>query len=206
MSEQELNSLDRFRKKSDRLVLEQHSHCEVPAGCGGVVLRWHNPRASMPMILSLYTPEPAECFLDGVLLSSARLDLLPGRHILAVQLKSVTRVLLMFAAVHDSPQARADSTSQSRNPPVKVLSIPDTTWKFTLDPPSDGWKTAEFDDTSWQTLVRVPTPQVEWNQHGAHQAHRCTEQGAACMGLPDAVQTSKVSVWIRKVFTLSLPE
>ena len=37
-----LNGPDRYRKRSPRLVLEEHSHCEVPAGCGGVVLRWIN--------------------------------------------------------------------------------------------------------------------------------------------------------------------
>jgi sulfatase modifying factor 1 len=28
-------------------VLEAHSHCEVPAGCGGVVLQWRNPSAGL---------------------------------------------------------------------------------------------------------------------------------------------------------------
>ena len=31
-----LNTLNRFRKHSPRLLLEEYSHCEVPAGCGGV--------------------------------------------------------------------------------------------------------------------------------------------------------------------------
>ena len=31
-----LNSLDQFRKQSSRLVLEEHSHCEVPAGYLGM--------------------------------------------------------------------------------------------------------------------------------------------------------------------------
>jgi hypothetical protein len=34
-----LNSLSRYTKRSPEYVLEEHSHCEVPAGCGGVVLR-----------------------------------------------------------------------------------------------------------------------------------------------------------------------
>ena len=42
-----LNELERFRKTSSRLALEAHSHCEVPAGCGGVVLRWTRPGAPL---------------------------------------------------------------------------------------------------------------------------------------------------------------
>jgi hypothetical protein len=48
MSKKALNSLDRFRKHPGQLVLEEHGHCEVPAGCGGVVLRWRNPNPSPP--------------------------------------------------------------------------------------------------------------------------------------------------------------
>lgn len=43
-----LNSIDRFRKRPQRFVLEEHGHCEIPAGCGGVVLRWRNPQAAVP--------------------------------------------------------------------------------------------------------------------------------------------------------------
>jgi len=40
-----LNSLDRFRKSKSGLTLEVYSSCEVPAGCGGAVLRWRRPGA-----------------------------------------------------------------------------------------------------------------------------------------------------------------
>lgn len=40
-----LNTLDRFTKQPGLLALQESSHCEVPAGCGGVVLRWIDPRA-----------------------------------------------------------------------------------------------------------------------------------------------------------------
>jgi hypothetical protein len=45
-----LNSLDAFTKKSPRFILEEHGGGEVPAGCGGVVLRWINPAAAEPHI------------------------------------------------------------------------------------------------------------------------------------------------------------
>jgi hypothetical protein len=36
MGELKLNDLDRYHKRSASLILQEYSHCEVPAGCGGV--------------------------------------------------------------------------------------------------------------------------------------------------------------------------
>ncbi len=49
-----LNSIDRYVKRSPHFVLEEHGHCEVPAGCGGVVLRWLNPATTVPVRLELW--------------------------------------------------------------------------------------------------------------------------------------------------------
>src|SRR5947199_1939086 len=101
--QQQLNSVERFRKQPGRLVLEEHSHCEVPAGCGGVVLRWRNPLAALPVTVHLYAPVKPVCFLDGDELQTGRIDLVPGRHVAAVLLDNVdlSAGLLMFAATHD---------------------------------------------------------------------------------------------------------
>ncbi len=50
--ELKLNTIGRFVKRSPCLALEQHNHCEVPAGCGGVVLRWFNPSRGIPILFS----------------------------------------------------------------------------------------------------------------------------------------------------------
>ena len=50
--ELKLNSISRSSKQSPRLVLEEHGHCEVPAGCGGVVLRWRGHDDPIPVKLS----------------------------------------------------------------------------------------------------------------------------------------------------------
>src|SRR5215212_3654195 len=103
MAEQELNSLSRFRKQPGKLVLEEHSHCEVPAGCGGVVLRWRNPQATIPLTLYLYTPRPSASFLDGAELNVARVTIAPGDHVIAVVLEAIdlSGGLLMFAGRYD---------------------------------------------------------------------------------------------------------
>jgi hypothetical protein len=147
--QQRLNSLDRFRKRPGRLVLEEHGHCEVPAGCGGVVLRWRNPAAAVPVTVHLYTPVKATCWIDGAEPQTSRVDLAPGPHAVAFALEQVDLLadyLLLFAAVHD-PKERRDQPADVSERPVKVLTAADGTWKFRLDPPpSDAWTAAAFDD------------------------------------------------------------
>src|SRR5262249_25082179 len=156
----DLNSLSRFRKQPGRLVLEEHSHCEVPAGCGGVVLRWRNPRAGLPVTIHLYTPVPARCLLDGTEVQTARGDLTPGRHAVACAIEDVNRSagLILFAAVHDPEKEQALSTGVT-GPPLTVVSDADGTWKYTLDrPATEEWAAPSFDDRGWPVLTKAPTP------------------------------------------------
>lgn len=217
---QDLNSLDRFRKHPGRLVLEEHGHCEIPAGCGGVVLRWRNPHVCRPVLLYLYTPIRAAIWLDGVEPYSARVDLAPGNHSVAVAVEKVDlrAGLLMFAAI-PNPDHQQTPPAADVEPPFKVLSADDGTWKFSLTPPPENWNTLEFDDRDWPALTRRPTPQLDWNQHGAWPLNTCTQQGAVCLGLPEgggkgsprwwqrllglresSNEPLTGSIWIRKVF------
>src|SRR5271166_5805199 len=151
MSEQRLNSLDRFRKQPGRLVLEEHSHCEVPAGCGGVVLRWRNPQSALHVTVRLYAPVKAVCCLDGEEVQTGRIDLVPGPHVAAVFLENVelSGGLLMFAATHDPKEYQRLRPADVEEAPLKVLSADDGTWKFTIEHPLDGWTALAFDDRDW---------------------------------------------------------
>jgi len=80
-----LNSFDRFTKTSPRLLLEEHAHCEVPAGCGGVVLRWINPATGLPVLLDVFNPSHATLAIDGVAVTHSSLLLAPGRHVLSLE-------------------------------------------------------------------------------------------------------------------------
>ncbi len=205
MADQQLNSLDRFRKQPGKLVLEEHSHCEVPAGCGGVVLRWRNPNATLPLNVSLYTPKPGAYFLDGAELNLSRVNLIPGPHVVAVALEDadVAAGLLMFAAYYDDGRShKSDSTL-----PLAILSAADGSWKFTLQPPDgEAWMTTAFDDSQWQALAIRPTPDIESSQFGASQCRLCARQGALCLGLAIAPLPSQANIWIRKLFTVTLPQ
>ncbi|MCA9573543.1 MAG: hypothetical protein KC656_37160, partial [Myxococcales bacterium] len=133
-----LNTLNRFRKHSPRLLLEEYSHCEVPAGCGGVVLRWIDPQTALPMLARTVAPEgrDPELFVDGRALSSARFDLSPGPHALAIDmglggagslLLSIVRALARDGAGHDDAV-------------VALTSQPALPWRLLAGAwPAEGW-------------------------------------------------------------------
>jgi hypothetical protein len=226
-SGQDLNSLSRFRKQAERLILEEHGHCEVPAGCGGVVLRWRNPLAARPLTLHLYTPLPAACFLDGAEVRTGRVDLAPGRHAVTFALENVnlSAGLILFAAVHHGPRTEPGPPLPVTELPLRVLTIDDGSWKCSLqEPPTDDWKVPAFDDRDWLVLTRAPTPQLDPPAPGAYVCGECVRQGAACLGLPAPARQEKPdswwqrlrgqrassptsgSVWIRKVFDIPPPQ
>ncbi|MCI0464242.1 MAG: hypothetical protein L0Z62_45490 [Gemmataceae bacterium] len=227
---QELNSVERFRKQPGRLVLEEHGHCEVPAGCGGVVLRWRNPQAALPVTLSCYAPVKAACWIDGEVPATTRIDLVRGQHVLAIALEGVDLAagLLMFVAVHEPKRSKDTPRSDVIEPPLKIRSQADGTWKFTLQQPDgEDWKTLAFDGSAWPPLVAKPTPQLKWEDFGAYACRRCADQKAACLGLPQppgdeqqrqswwqkllrrpVAPESPVpgNIWIRKVFEIPAPQ
>jgi hypothetical protein len=222
--EPRLNSLGRFRKQPVRLVLEQHGHCEVPAGCGGVVLRWRNPHTLLTVTLYLYTPKEAECRLDGAALQTGHIDLAPGRHVLTVALADVDLAgpLLMFAAAHnpkDFQQVRPAAVSER---PFKAVSKADRSWKFTLSPPPEGWPALDFDDRDWPALGAAATPKLTWQDYNSWQCSQCIRLGAACLGvlapagkkarggwqrlLGVAGPPARGDIWVRKAFDIPGPK
>jgi hypothetical protein len=204
---QRLNSLGRFRKHSGRLVLEEHGHCEIPAGCGGVVLRWRDPRAAVHALVYCYTPGQATCWLDGAELQSGRVDLAPGRHVVAWALQAVERSagLILFVATAPPEGVRA-APGGVAEPPLKVLSAADGTWRYSLDRPADDWAQPSFDAAGWPALVAVPAPSFAGHHPGAYLCRRCVHLGAACLGLPRAAGAASAGdVWIRKTFEVPMP-
>jgi hypothetical protein len=204
--QQRLNSLERFRKRSGRLVLEQHSSCEVPAGCGGVVLRWRNPLTAIPITVHLYTPGKARLLLDGEPPQTSRVELAPGKHVAGLDLDGVelSAGLLLFVASYDPKQGNAAARTELSEPAVKVLSAGDGSWKYSLDPPH-AWALPSFDDRHWPALVTVPTPTLDREARGAYQCRECAQRGAACLGLPAPAPEGTGQIWIRKVFDVPAP-
>ena len=102
-----LNRLHRFKKTSARLALEVHSHCEVPAGCGGVVLRWR--AVDEPVGVRFFVQLGRKDFtatVDGAALTEMRTTLSPGAHVLtlAFAASSATQHLLCEATLDPTIQ------------------------------------------------------------------------------------------------------
>jgi hypothetical protein len=206
MSEQPLNSLERFRKRPGRLVLETHSHCEVPAGCGGVVLRWRDPRAALPLLVAAYSTSKWALFIDGAEVTRTGLDLAPGPHALALTLDEIdlTGGLFLLSLFHDPARGDKHTDSPFTDWAWQLVSAADGSWKATLAEPAEGWLTAAVAGLDWEALTRtVATPAVDWARPGAFQLHRCFEAGAAYLALPGGI-SGRGKVWVRTAFTVPM--
>jgi hypothetical protein len=215
--EQELNSVDRFRKKSDRLLLEEYSHCEVPAGCGGVVFRWRNPFSTIPIRFTFYCPVQTSVLVDGVESSSTHIDLIPGKHVLGLHLSKapLDKGLLFFAC---SLEDDTYKTFQGIAGKIKAWSFatrPDKSWKFSLVAPDEKWLSPDFDDSQWASLITGEKPQLKKDDWEKYRIEKAEKEGATCLGLPKIQETDRSNisklpetsdVWIRRTFELPTPE
>jgi len=208
MAEQKLNTLDRFRKQSERLVLEEHSHCEVPAGCGGVVLRWRDPFACLPLLVHLYSPGNSELYLDGERVVHTGNDVAPGEHLFAFVLEDadLSGGLFMFAAFHDQKRGKHLPPGVSEAP-LWLVSAADGCWLATIEQPIDRavtWIEPAYGDGDWQPLTRsVPSPYPEYREPNAYRANWCNRYSAAFLALPP--QDGRGRVWVRRRFTVPGP-
>lgn len=202
--ELKLNSLSRFRKSSQQLILEAYGHCEVPAGCGGAVLRWTNPAREIPLQIWIHANGTSKLFLDGAPLTGS-LPMVPfGEHLLAIALdvKEPEAGLLMFAALYDEESQRV-SRSASRQHQVRLLSHPAGQWRYTtVAPPDSGWVNPNYDDASWPLMIDKPMPTPPARSPAVYSDQKLRALGATGIGIPESAH----HVWIRKRFVLFPPE
>jgi hypothetical protein len=155
-----LNELNRFRKTSSRMALEAHSHCEVPAGCGGVVLRWTSPGAPLGVTLSKYFARPVDDLcLDGSELTEQRATVTPGAHVISFTMDVTAEEGFVLATLRlepDLPNA-AQRTKSSRA---------DGSWRATLSAPEagDAWRLPDFEDSAYVPLVERAVPEPHGNR------------------------------------------
>lgn len=218
-----INSAERFQKaEKSRLLLEEHSHCEVPAGCGGVVLRWVDPAAGLPIVLSVRAPTPLSVYLDGERVDSARLMLSFGEHLLALHWPSPEERPTPSETSDDDDDLALDEDDDepvasapplllcgaqfdqrgNNDPPAleSLLSRGDGSWRATVAAPTgEAWRRdLAFDDSHWLPLSRAKLSQVE--QSWAHE--RLSLLGAEPLALP---QRPAGTLWLRKRFRLDEP-
>jgi hypothetical protein len=205
----ELNSLERFRKRSERLVLEEHSHCEVPAGCGGVVLRWRTPEAlGYRLNITVHSPFRVVCGIDGTERESSRTVLSRGRHVLTLSIEDANPAsgLFLLAAVYGeyAPYPHLPPDLQAKV--LRLLSADDGTWKYALGEAPADWTAPTFDDADWPALVGTDLPpEPARNEIGHYGYQRCVEAGAVCLRLPPNAATARTAVYVRRTFDILAP-
>lgn len=208
----DLNDLARFTRSGagGRLVLEEYDHCEVPAGCGGVVLRWLDPQRCVPLRIHLFsTALRVGMWIDGAEQHGARATLGPGPHVLALELTFAPGApsgILALAMICRDAFARR-SGDQLR---VDILTADDDTWLATFDDvASDTWRTLEGDAdiAGWQPLpfASVYAPPGR-NELGSWAYGRAAEHGALplMLALP-RLSAEPTLVRVRKRFEVPTP-
>lgn len=200
-----VNDLARYEKSSDRLVLESYSHCEVPAGCGGGILRWIDPDESLPLTLHLWSTGKNEVFFDGAPVKSGRVDARRGAHVLAVHVspEGGAPPQIALALRYSDETAPKDGMGPYRSKPVgrkvDVLSGRAAVMVATsLEPEGDEWKKAAFGAAGWRALAEtaphLPDGKPPWH------LKEILKTGAVAVGLPGA----RGPLWVRCVLDVTL--
>jgi len=219
--ELKLNSLSRFSKQSPRFILEEYSNCEVPAGCGGAVLRWLTPNEPIPMKLNYFSNNGSlemDSLDSGRRLWHSRIPVSYGSHVLTFEYKDFDP---SFAVVMAMMQARSDYI-QLLQPEgnTTILSLPDGTWKYSLEHmETDAWQKLDYDDSAWFPMIeQPPNPQSRWqsgDDYNIRKIRELTDQGAIGLGVdtdqPEVAQlVSRLldkngnlpHIYIRKTFSI----
>jgi hypothetical protein len=197
-----LNTLSRYTKESPRLVLEEHSHCEVPAGCGGVVLRCRNPQTGVPLTVSFYSAGEAALYLDAVELANAKVLVPWGTHVFAVTVSDFDHNYAILGLAAGTDAMLDNRAGPAGGPPVTVSSMPGSNWKYTAEEPSGDWMQPGFDESGWQPLVANSHSSEEAKSMASYRIERITEKGGRLLGI--ARPASKI--WVRGKFNIEKPE
>jgi hypothetical protein len=213
--ELKLNALARYSKRSPHLVLEEYSHCEVPAGCGGVVLRWRNPDEPIPMVVRSFADNGRWEYqgLDGTdTLFDAKLLITYGTHAFTLIVRDIDPKFAVALLVGKLDEQYARILRPQGD--TTILSVPDGTWRYTLEPPQgDAWQQPDFDDQAWLPLVRKRI--IARSKYRREWTKELTDQGAQGLGVDTKAalvrQMRKAvgagaplpAIYIRKTFTLT---
>jgi hypothetical protein len=193
--EPELNSLDRYVKSSPRFVLEEHGHCEIPAGCGGVVLRWRDRFTAIPVetAFAVVGAEDWRLRIADAAPSTVRPLLAPGRHVLMVVVHGVVEGEFAFLAWVTSPD-----TGEA---PLLWTPGSDDAWRVTgRQPETAAWIDPDFDVSTW---VRAVPGQVDETAQAPYSVRRALSLGARPLTVePSVVDDVAPRVWLRAVFEL----
>ena len=197
----DINSVERFSKQSKKLILEELNRCEVPAGCGGVVLRWLSLEHGLSVGFRIrHFDAESQVYCNGQYLPNCCTNLPFSPGVLAIHIEKRVDDFDWFSVV-------ANHTSYTREAQhgetIPELSLSDDgTWKFTTEPPTENWTEIEFNDSSWETMEEAKSNFDSVPENREWLFRRLNEDNTPRLSIPRA------EVWIRKHFDLTtyLPE
>jgi hypothetical protein len=197
--EPEVNSVDRYIKSSPRFVLEEHGHCEVPAGCGGVVLRWRNRFTSIPVefVGAVLGADNWDLRIDNLELTSTRPLLAPGRHVVTLQVQGVIDGEFAVFLWATSPDVGDD--------PLLWTPGPRGSWRASgTEPDSAAWTDPDFDVSRW---AECRLGEIADSDEVPYSVRRARSLGAQPLTLDYSIVDNVLPrVWLRAVFDLPAPE
>jgi hypothetical protein len=186
-----LNTLHRFAKHSPRLVLHEYSHCEVPAGCGGVILRWYDRAQGAPAMVRVRGEEiEADCWLDGAPLASSFALLGAGARVLAVHVRRTqpSAVPRPFTVAITFDDDRGDNDLLARIP---------SRWHAAAAAPAEGWPLLGGGEAGWSeprlASAELIAAQGEWMRH---ELERAAAEGRRVLAL------EADELWLRIAFAV----
>lgn len=190
-----VNTLNRFAKRSATLALEEHGHCEVPAGCGGVVLRWVRAEAELHAAAWLSAPARSgrsELWLDGAPLDASRFTVLAGRHLLAARLdleELLPHAPLLLAVVQQAAPSGAEARVFFRSAPGAVRAV--------AEEPPEGWERPGSDDGAWPALPALSVPLASLPERRRELGLWLVERyGAEPLELPSGARRVWLRAWL----------
>jgi hypothetical protein len=191
--EPEVNSVDRYVKSSPRFVLEEHSHCEVPAGCGGVVLRWRDRFTSIPVefVGAVLGADDWGLRIDNLEPTSTRPLLPPGRHVVMLQARGVNDGGFAFLLWATSPDVGDD--------PLLWTPGPRGAWRATgSEPDPAAWTDPDFDVSRW---AECRPGDIADTEQVPYSVRRTRSLGAEPLTVDYSIVDNVVPrVWVRAVF------
>lgn len=189
----ELNTLERYYKRSDRLVLESYSSCEVPLGCGGSLVRWVDPEQALPLVVRAdFGNRKATVLLDGEEQKRSRFMVSPAKHVLALIFERSAQPLSFRLSLTYETDKVADKTRFKR-PNTIVATADDGTWFATTTEPSEPWLTAPEVVPGFVSLRAMPPPRRDKDRWIDHRTEKLPSIG---------MSTIESMVWVRKVFSV----
>lgn len=203
MTDRELRLNGLRAERSPRLVLEEYGHCEVPAGCGGAVLRWRRASDTPVTFLTFCRGGTLALSIDGVPLESSLALVAPGPHVLGCRITDIAAGggFVIIAALDARPRhVRRDHDRGGRR--VFARSEPDGSWTcLRAAPADDSWASPAFYDPAWTPMEEEADIVWDEDDRDLWRYDSVAESGARPLVIP----ASTPELWLRLPLIFEAP-